>query len=125
MDGTSAIILLAENQATVAAPISTRLNVAGHKVHWVKTIREARVELVARPWDVLLLDTSLETDGLEFFQAIRFAPEHPPGGVVMITEPGDVHAKERAHQLGAAAVLTKPIDAEELATVVTDLLAFI
>jgi DNA-binding response OmpR family regulator len=125
MEGTSATILLAEDQGTVAAPIAARLNVAGHRVHWVKTIREARVELVSRPWDVLLLDTSLETDGLEFFQAIRFAPEHPSAGVVMLVEAGDVHARERAQQLGAAAVVTKPVEPGELAGVVGDLLAFL
>lgn len=125
MEGTTATILLAEDQATVAKTVSDSLNLRGHVVHWVRSVREAREQLVGRRFDVLLLDTSLETDGLEFFQAIRFAPEHPPGGVVMLTEPGDIRSRERAQQLGAAAVVSKPIDSDRLLDVVTDLLAFI
>jgi len=67
----------------------------------------------------------LWTDGLELFQAIRFAPEHPPAGVIVLTEAGDVPTRERAQQLGAAAVLVKPIRGDELIDVVEDLLTFI
>jgi two-component system OmpR family response regulator len=118
-------ILIAEDLASVAQPVISHLSDRGHEVRWVRAVREIRTELPEYQPDVLLLDVTLDTDGLEFFQAIRFAPECPPGGVVVLTEEGNVAMRERASQLGAAAVLTKPLNADELATVVEDLLTLI
>ena len=118
-------ILVAEDQTSVAQPVVDRFTGAGHEVRWVRAVRDVRAELTAFTPDILILDTTLDTDGLELFQAIRFAPEHPPGGVVILTEPGDTPTKERAQQLGAAAVLAKPVRGEELVEVVEDLLTYI
>jgi DNA-binding response OmpR family regulator len=123
--GTRARILLAEDQASVAAPVVGKLKEAGHEVRWVRQMRDLRREMDDHPPDLLLLDTTLDTDGLEYFQAIRFAPEHPPAGVVILTPPGDRRTKERAQQLGAAAVLAKPLDGDALVAVVGDLLSMI
>ena len=121
----SARILVAEDEAKVARPVIDLFTGIGHEVHWARAVREVRAELPAFSPDVLILDTTLDTDGLELFQAIRFAPEAPPGGVIILTEPGDVGTRERAHQLGAAAVVSKPIQGDELAEVVEDLLSII
>ena len=123
--GTPARILLAEDQASVAAPVVSRLNEAGHEVRWVRQMRELRREMADNPPDLLLLDTTLDTDGLEYFQAVRFAPEHPPAGVIVLTPAGDRRTKERAQQLGAAAVLPKPLDGDTVVAVVGDLLSMI
>lgn len=125
MGGTSARILLVEDESAPGRTASTTLQALGHQVHWVRTVREARQELCDGVWDVLVLDVTLDSDGLEFFQAIRFAPEHPGGGVVILTEPGDVQTRERAQQLGAAGVVAKPLVPDRLAAVVQDLVAFI
>ena len=118
-------ILLAEDQASVAQPVMSRFTGLGHDVRWVRAVREVRAELNEFAPDVLILDTTLDTDGLELFQALRFSPEHPPAGVVILTEPGDIPARERAQQLGAAAVLAKPLQGDELVEVVEDLLTYI
>jgi DNA-binding response OmpR family regulator len=118
-------ILVAEDEAKLAQPMIDRFRGVGHDVHWVRAVRDVRAELPSWSPDVLILDTTLDTDGLELFQAIRFAPEHPPGGVVILTEPGDLGTRERAQQLGAAAVMSKPIRGDELVDVVEDLLTFI
>ena len=118
-------ILLAEDEAGVAQPVINRFTEIGHDVHWARAVREVRAQLPTFDPDVLILDVSLDTDGLELFQALRFAPEHPRGGVVILTEPGDTISRERAHQLGAAAVVSKPIRGDELVDVVEDLLTFI
>ena len=117
--------MLAEDQASVAADVVRRLHEAGHEVRWVRQMRELRTVIAAWPPDLLLLDTTLDTDGLEYFQAVRFAPEHPRAGVVILSPPGDRRTKERAQQLGAAAVLAKPIDGDTLVSVVGDLLSMI
>ena len=118
-------ILLAEDEQRHAAPIVERLTEVGHAVHWVTAMRDLRSAMVEVKPDVLVLDVTLDTDGLEFFQAIRFAPEHPPGGVIVLTEKGDIAMRERAQQLGAAAVMTKPVDGKELVDTVDDLLSFV
>jgi DNA-binding response OmpR family regulator len=119
---TKGTVLLAEAEAALAKVVSSRLDGEGIAVRWVRTLREARTELADNPPDLLVLDVALETDGLEFFQALRNRPEVPRGGVVVLTEQGDTHARERAHQLGAAAVVTKPLKVEDVAQVVRDLL---
>jgi DNA-binding response OmpR family regulator len=118
-------ILIAEDEAAVAQQVINRFTLIGHEVHWAKAVREVRDELRAFEPDVLILDTTLDTDGLELFQAIRFAPEHPRAGVVILTAAGDVPARERAQQLGAAAVMMKPVRNDELVDIVEDLLTYI
>jgi DNA-binding response OmpR family regulator len=125
MPPTRARILLAEDEASVAQPVINRFTEIGHEVHWVRAVRHVRAELPAFSPDLLILDVTLDTDGLELFQALRFAPEHPPAGVIILTPPGDVRTRERAQQLGAAAVLSKPLQGDELVDVVDDLLTFI
>ena len=119
---TKGSVLIAEAEPTLARVVSSRLDDEGIAVRWVRTVREARAELADHPPDLLLLDTALETDGLEFFQALRNRPDAPRGGVVVLTEQSDTHARERAHQLGAAAVVTKPLKVDDVAQVVRDLL---
>src|SRR5437660_112157 len=118
-------ILLAEDEAAVAQPVIDRFTELGHDVRWARAVRQVRAELPAFAPDVLILDVTLDTDGLELFQALRFAPEHPAAGVVILTEPGDIATRERAQQLGAAAVVAKPIRGDELVHVVEDLLTLI
>jgi DNA-binding response OmpR family regulator len=125
MPQTRARILLAEDEAAVAQQVITRFTLMGHEVRWAKAVREVRAELSAFDPDVLILDATLDTDGLELFQAIRFAPEHPRAGVVILTAAGDVPARERAQQLGAAAVMMKPVRNDELVDIVEDLLTYI
>lgn len=118
-------ILVAEDEPVVAQPVIDRFTDIGHDVRWVRAVRDVRAALGGFGPDLLILDTTLDTDGLELFQALRFTPDHPPGGVVVLTEPGDTRTKERAQQLGAAAVLAKPVRVDELVEVVEDLLTYI
>jgi DNA-binding response OmpR family regulator len=118
-------ILVAEDQAAVAQQIINRFTLLGHDVRWAKAVREVRAELSSFQPDVLILDATLDTDGLELFQAIRFAAEHPRAGVVILTAAGDVGARERAQQLGAASVMMKPVRNDDLVEIVEDLLTYI
>ena len=118
-------ILVAEDQAAVAQQIINRFTLLGHEVRWAKAVREVRAELSSFQPDVLILDATLDTDGLELFQAIRFAAEHPRAGVVILTAAGDVGARERAQQLGAASVMMKPVRNDDLVEIVEDLLTYI
>jgi DNA-binding response OmpR family regulator len=121
----AARILLAEEHGAVARPLIAHLTSRGHAVRWVRAVRELRSELPTFNPHVLVLDVSLDTDGLEFFQAIRFTPQCPPGGVVALIEPGDTYSRDRANQLGAAAVVSKPVDEDEVSRLVEELMAFL
>ncbi|MHB8718807.1 MAG: response regulator transcription factor [Candidatus Dormibacteria bacterium] len=121
----AARVLVAEDEESQAAPMLAALRAAGHEVRWARQMREVRSQLASFTPHVILLDTTLDTDGLEFFQAVRFAPEHPPAGIVILTPRGDARTKERAQQLGAAAVIPKPVDGDTVVAVVGDLLSMI
>ena len=118
-------ILIAEDEAAVAQQVINRFTLRGHEVRWARAVREIRAELPVFAPDVLILDATLDTDGLELFQALRFAPEHPRAGVVILTAAGDIGARERAQQLGAAAVMMKPVRNDELVEIVEDLLTYV
>ena len=118
-------ILLAEDEGVVARPLITALRERGHEVRWVRAVRELRTELPEFRPALLLLDVTLDTDGLEFLQAIRFTADCPPAGVVVLTDPGDTISRDRAHQLGAAAVITKPVEGAELLALVEELVGFL
>ena len=118
-------ILLAEDEGAVARPLIVALRERGHEVRWVRAVRDLRAELPEYAPQLLLLDVTLETDGLEYLQAIRFTADCPPGGVVVLADPGDTPSRDRAHQLGAAAVLSKPVEETRLVALVEELVGFL
>ena len=118
-------ILLVEDETSSGQLVATTLRGDGHSVRWVRSVREARAELQARPPDVLVLDLTLETDGLELLQALRFSPSDPRGGIVVLADGDDRRARERAQQLGAAAVLPKPLKGPELTAAVKELVSWL
>ena len=118
-------ILLAEDEVVVARSLILALRERGHEVRWVRAVRELRAELPSFRPTVLLLDVTLDTDGLEFLQAIRFTADCPPAGVVVLTEPGDTASRDRAHQLGAVAVLNKPVEEAPLLVLIDELVGFL
>lgn len=117
-------ILVIEDEVPVARQLVALLEQEGYVTRSVPSIRDARTEMPMFQPELLLLDTTLETDGLEFFQAMRFAADQPRAGIVILVDAADTRTSERALQLGAAAVITKPLRADAVTTAVRDLLAF-
>jgi DNA-binding response OmpR family regulator len=118
-------ILLAEDEGIFARPLLLALRGQGHDVRWVRTVRELRTELPSFRPDLLVLDVTLDTDGLEFLQAIRFTPDCPPAGVLVLADAGDTASRDRALQLGAAGVVSKPVEETRLLGLVEELVAFL
>ena len=112
---------MVEDETTPGKQALDALRGAGHAVRWVRSARDARAVLRERVPELLVLDLTLETDGLELLQALRFSPSDPKGGIVVLVDAGDTHRRERAHQLGAAAVVTKPLKGDELTSAVREL----
>ena len=118
-------ILLAEDEVVVARSLILALRERGHEVRWVRAVRELRAELPSFRPTVLLLDVTLAPDGLEFLQAIRFTAACPPAGVVVLAESGDTASRDRAHQLGAVAVVNKPVEEAPLLVLIEELVGFL
>lgn len=114
-------LLLAEDESAQAQPMIESLTAAGHDVTWVRTSRELRAGMEEVRPDLLLLDVSLDINGLEFLQSIRFSEDHPRAGVIALANA--VGDRERALQLGAMAALLKPVDGGALCSLVEELLA--
>ena len=71
--------------------------------------------------DLVLLDVRMPgIDGMETLR--RLAPEHPTLPVVMVSAHGDVPTAVEAMKIGARDFLEKPVDIDELRSVVTDIL---
>lgn len=113
-------VLVVEPDGRVAQAVAARLEDC--RVDWVPSLRAARSHLRESGADVLVLDATTEPESLEFFQAIRFAPEGPRGGAVVLTDPADHRAAELARQLGAARVMARPVRIGELRETILDLL---
>jgi DNA-binding NarL/FixJ family response regulator len=45
--------------------------------------------------------------------------------VVVLADPGDTASRDRAHQLGAAAVVSKPVEQARLVALVEELVSFL
>ena len=122
----TADILVVEDETQSGQLVASALRGDGHTVRWVRSIRDAREELRQRPPDLLVLDLTLETDGLELLQALRFSPADPRGGIIVLAEARDSRSRERAQQLGAAAVLSKPLKGpEEVSAAVKELASWL
>ena len=121
----TADILVVEDETASGQLVTSTLRGDGHTVRWVRSVRDARAQLRERPPDLLVLDLTLETDGLELLQALRFSPADPRGGIVVLAEGSDTRGRERAQQLGAAAVLSKPLKGPELTAAVKELVSWL
>lgn len=116
-------VLYVEDHEREGKPVAAHLSQNVARVTWATSARELRSTLPDLHPDLLILDASLETDGLEFFQALRFSQDHPRLGVIILTEKGDRVTKERAQQLGAATVIAKPVSGPQLLLAIDELLS--
>ncbi len=63
----------------------------------------------------VLLDLAMPgMSGLAFLEAVRAVPAHAALPVVVVTAAGEQTHVERAHALGAAAIVTKPFSPKKL-----------
>lgn len=112
-------VLVVEPDTRVARTLAGRLGDC--RVDGVPSVRDARERLRRDRVDVLVLDAGIDPGALEFFQAIRFAPEGPRGGIVVLADPDEPRSAEQARQLGAARVLVPPVRLDEVAAAVAEL----
>ena len=73
--------------------------------------------------DLIITDFRMhQMNGMQFVEAINNASNAPPKPIVVVTALKDTKLKQELLAAGAAAYLTKPVDAEELASIAQKLL---
>jgi DNA-binding response OmpR family regulator len=86
--------------------------------HEVRTAEDAALGLraiIADPPDLILLDLTIPyLDGFEMIEALRNDPATRNTPVIVLTGRGDDETYARARELGAAQLLTKPVERDLL-----------
>jgi CheY-like chemotaxis protein len=116
-------ILLVDDSNTMLKCIKRMLASGGHEVVALSSGRRAVEYLMTSTVDVVLTDLYMpQPDGFEIVQSVRGMPQRPPL-IVMSSNAVAVGVFRDAQALGAAAALPKPFTADQLLTLVADVLA--
>ena len=122
-------ILIVEDDATTRQVLFLALTLDGYDVDQAKSGNDCRTYLqpwvfatgVDRPPDLVISDIRMPgLDGLAVLRLVRTASPSTP--VVLITAFGSQQTHAEAARLGAAAVIDKPFDLEDLRRTVRELL---
>jgi DNA-binding response OmpR family regulator len=106
-------ILLVEDEKLLSASIKTVLEEDGYACETAYTFREAEDRLVARLYDLVVLDLNLPGGlGFELFEYLK-AMETRPGALIISVRDG-LPDKLRGLDLGADDYLVKPFHLDEL-----------
>lgn len=109
----TARILLVEDEPSIAEIVEFALTSEGFQVAWRTLARDAEVELVAAPCDLIVLDIGLpDGSGLELLKRVRRASEVP---VLILSARNAELDRVLGLELGADDYVTKPFSPRELA----------
>ncbi|VVT27843.1 Transcriptional activator protein CopR [Roseovarius sp. EC-HK134] len=106
-------LLVVEDDATTGAYIARGLREEGQSVDLVSNGRDALIQAMSGPYDVLIIDRMLpEIDGLTLVKTLRCAGNHTP--VLFLTSLGSVDERVNGLNAGADDYLVKPFAFGEL-----------
>jgi len=106
-------ILVVDDDPDFAESLAEVLEARGHQVEWAFSGEEAVQKFVQQEFDVTLMDVAMPgMNGAEAFFEIRKLK--PDARVIMMTAFSVEHLLEQAVDKGAVGVLHKPIDPDEL-----------
>lgn len=113
-------ILVIEDEPELLEATVTYLNMEGFVADGVSGLRAATQWMRTHPFDVLILDLGLgDGDGLSWLAGSE-SLRHK--GVIITTARGESHQRIEGIKAGADVYLVKPVQLEELAWLVTNLL---
>lgn len=116
-------ILIAEDQEDARILFKLILETEGYEVSTATNGQTAYEEFLRQPPDLLITDISMpEMDGLALIRAVKRTPQGTALPVILITAFGEGRLKH-LHPLGVERVLEKPIEPQELAQTVREMLA--
>ena len=123
MTGGSASVLVVDDSESSARFLQALLELDGHVVRTasdgVTALRLVRVE----PPDLILMDAMMPImDGFETCRALKEDLDTRPIPVVLCTALDDTSSRRRGIEAGAAAVISKPVNASEFRALVGSLL---
>ena len=111
------VVWIVDDAESVRKSIAAVLSTADILVHDYASANEFLMEFVPTEPSCIILDHQMpEMTGLEVLQHLRQQGVTTP--VIIITGRGDSMLKERALQAGAVTMLNKPVDGEELITII-------
>jgi CheY-like chemotaxis protein len=116
-------ILLAEDNPVNQRVAQLMLSKLGHQVTIVGNGVAAVAAVVAKPYDVVLMDIQMpELDGLDATRQIRErVPAHQQPYIIAVTASALVEDREACAAAGMESYLTKPIRAQELKSLLNGL----
>ncbi|AZZ92846.1 response regulator [Hahella sp. KA22] len=115
-------ILLIEDSQSLASLYQSYLEAGGYMIVTVETGRDAIVQILREPPDVVLLDLKLpDMDGMDILRRIQ--QDDLPCTVIVMTAHGSIDIAVNAMQYGAFDFLVKPFDARRLQVTVKNALA--
>ena len=114
-------ILVAEDNVTNQKVLRKILERAGHSVAIVENGQDALDALEASEFDLAIMDMQMPImDGLETIKVYRFTNlTDITIPFIVLTADATTEAKEACEEAGAAAYVTKPVDAERLLSVIS------
>lgn len=130
LSGSPARVLLAEDDVELRALLCWRLRGAGYEVTEVGDGQELLERLIEghehdgrhEPFDVVLSDINMpHFNALDVLVGARRCLTTTP--VILMTAFGDAHTRDQANRLGAAAVLDKPFELDELSSTLARILS--
>ena len=106
-------LLLAEDERTMAEPISVFLQYHNYTVDWVDNGMDAYHQAITQSYDGLILDIMMPgMDGLEVLTRLRGEGKNMP--VLLLTAKAEVEDRIKGLESGADDYLPKPFDMSEL-----------
>jgi DNA-binding response OmpR family regulator len=108
-------IVIIEDDLTFLDLLRVHLASAGHEVQTAEDAVLGLRAIIADPPDLILLDLTVPyLDGFEMIEALRNDPATRDTPVIVLTGRGDDETYARARELGAAQLLTKPVERDLL-----------
>jgi CheY-like chemotaxis protein len=118
-----AVILVVDDQTPTLDLMAATIRMLGHDPRLAQSAQRALDLISESPPDLVLLDLMMPgMNGLEMLTKLRSMPTGGTLPVVVITAGGEYDIKERVLEAGGTACLQKPINVEQLATMIQSVL---
>ena len=117
-------ILIIDDEIVLILMLKKILSMANHNIITANSGSSALTSLAKNRVDMVITDLMMpEMDGLALLRDIRANKNSKDLPVIVLTGVGAKDLRDQARQLGANAILTKPIGSQELLQVIDGLLA--
>lgn len=104
-------VLLIEDDASLGSTLAERLERDGVTVTWARTVKAARAQLQAGPWDLAILDVGLpDGSGFGLAREMRGATTTP---IMFMTALNSAENRLEGFEIGADEYLPKPFHLRE------------